>query len=170
MGYFCSLYFTLNNKSQFLSSFALKHEVFINPTEMASLPQMRDALLHVPHNRFSHSSNGFLSNAPSDRWDSCAVLSLWGPMTMKHEMAPFQASEWKTGKRQSYWGSFPAERKFWMINIVPDKNRYNRCYQRLFSLQKHGICRVQKVFSFPLVNFFSRAGLSPITELFRQSS
>lgn len=51
MGYLCSLYFTLTNKTQFLSFFALKHKVFVSPTEMASLPQMSDVFLYVPHDR-----------------------------------------------------------------------------------------------------------------------
>jgi len=65
---------------------------------------------------------------------------------------------------------FQLKGKFRMINTAPNKKRCNRSYHRLLSLGKCGIDRVPKVFSFCLVSLFSRAGLSPITELFKQPS
>lgn len=83
-------------------------------------------------------------------------------MTPENGVAPFQVSEWRIETRQGSCGSFPAERKFRMINIAPNKKRYNRSYHRLLSSRKHGIGRVQKDFILSCKLLFTEQDFLPL--------
>lgn len=136
------LYFTLINKPQFLSLFALRNEAFIIPTETI-FPEMGEVILNVPHPWVFLIQRDFLVM----HWMvggilQCCALSVksyntrtWG--------GSFQVSEWRIEIKEGFSVLFQLKRNSGWLMLHPKRKDTRDPKTGCFLFRRHGIGRVR---------------------------